>query len=141
MPRYMFVTCLLIYLDTQSGEFSFANAGHNLPYLCAKDGVTELRATGVPLGLFPGSAYEIQKAAIQPGESLLMYSDGLTEAHNSQDELFGYTRLQRVLEQSRLSLKGDKLIGYLLQQLGDFTGPDWEQEDDVTFVILDRGET
>jgi serine phosphatase RsbU (regulator of sigma subunit) len=140
MPRYMFVTCLLIYLNTQSGEFSFANAGHNLPYLCAKDGVTELRATGVPLGLFPGTNYEVQKAAIQPGESLLMYSDGLTEAHNAQDELFGYTRLQRVLEQSRLSLKGERLIGYLLQQLTDFTGAGWEQEDDVTFVVLDRDE-
>jgi len=140
MPRYMFVTCLLVYLNTQSGEFSFANAGHNLPYLCAKEGVTELRATGVPLGLFPGTTYEVQKAAIQPGESLLMYSDGLTEAHNAQDELFGYTRLQRVLEQSRLSLKGERLIGYLLQQLTDFTGTGWEQEDDVTFVVLDRDE-
>lgn len=142
MPRYMFVTCLLVFLDPITGVISFANAGHNLPYLRSNDAVTELRATGVPLGLFPNIEYENQQAVILPGDSLLMYSDGLTESHNPQDELFGYPRLESALQPKpgESPLKGENLIHLLLRQLADFTGPRWEQEDDVTFVVLDRTE-
>ena len=141
MPRYMFVTCLFILLDTRSGEITMANAGHNLPYLRTQDSASELKVTGMPLGLFPTFEYEEQQAVLMPGDSLLMYSDGLTEAHNPQDDLFGYKRLHRLLEpHCRLpGLRGETLVQYLLEQLAEFTGPDWEQEDDVTFVVLDRG--
>jgi len=140
MPRYMFVTCLLVILDTQSGEITFANAGHNLPYLRTRDQAIELKVTGMPLGLFSDIDYEEQKAILTPGDSLLMYSDGLTEAHNPDDDLFGYKRLQMLMEPQYhgLTLRGEALIKYLLEQLAAFTGPGWEQEDDVTFVVLDR---
>jgi serine phosphatase RsbU (regulator of sigma subunit) len=54
MPAHMFVTCLYAVLDPKSGRLRYANAGHNLPYLRTEDGVGELRATGMPLGLLPG---------------------------------------------------------------------------------------
>ena len=82
-PTKMFVTCLYGVIDPASGRFRFANAGHNLPYARTADGAVELRATGMPLGLLPGMDYEEKEAWIAPGESLLLYSDGVTEAHST----------------------------------------------------------
>ena len=140
IPQNMFITCLCIVLDPGTGILRMANAGHNLPYQCTADGVLELRATGMPLGLLPGMNYEEVQLELQPGESLLIYSDGLVEAHNAQNEMFGFPRLRSCLPCAPESgWRGDKtLIEYLLEQLSSFTGPDWEQEDDVTFVTLDR---
>ena len=140
-PLNMFITCLLVILDLDSGHVWFANAGHNLPYHRTAEGIFELYATGVPLAIFPDVIYDEFETQLMPGESLLMYSDGLVEAHDKNGELFGTPRLCQLLNnQARLnSLKGNDLIQYLLSKLGDFTGSDWEQEDDVTMVVLDRG--
>ena len=70
-----------------------------------------------------------------PGESVLFYSDGLVEAHNPQREMFGFPRLRSLMESHAGS---GSLIDYLLAQLVEFTGADWEQEDDVTIVTLKR---
>lgn len=140
IPANMFVTCLCIVLDPATGNLRLANAGHNLPYHCTESGVKELRATGMPLGLMPGMTYEENESWLQPGESLLIYSDGLVEAHNPERDMFGFPRLRECLPCAPDSgWRGDStLIEYLLGKLSDFTGPDWEQEDDVTFVTLDR---
>jgi serine phosphatase RsbU (regulator of sigma subunit) len=136
MPRNMFVTCFLSILDTASGRLSFANAGQNLPYQRATGGVTELFARGMPLGLFPGMEYEEMQTILQPGDSILMYSDGLVEAHNPQGEMFGEPRLESCLAETDLA--GQPLIEHMMATLEEFTGPGWEQEDDVTFVTLER---
>jgi serine phosphatase RsbU (regulator of sigma subunit) len=133
--EYMFVTCLYAVLDPASGELRFANAGHNLPYLRGEDGVAELRATGMPLGLLPGSAYEETSATVAPGEGLLLYSDGLTEAHGPGREMFGFPRVAKLVADLA---DGDGLIERLLAELASFTGPGWEQEDDITLVTLRR---
>ena len=140
IPPNMFVTCLCIVLDPRTGHVRFANAGHNLPCQCTPDGVKENRATGMPLGLLPGMTYEENDLWMEPGDSLLIYSDGLVEAHNPDHEMFGFPRLRECLPCSpKGGWHGQKtLIGLLLKQLSDFTGPDWEQEDDVTFVTLER---
>ena len=93
IPEKMFVTCLYGVVDPASGRFRFANAGHNLPYARTADGAVELRATGMPLGLMPGMNYEEKEAWIAPGESLLLYSDGVTEAHSTEREMYGTPRL------------------------------------------------
>jgi serine phosphatase RsbU (regulator of sigma subunit) len=136
----MFVTCLLIVLDPSSGHLRFANAGHNLPYQIAAQEVFALRATGVPLGIFPDSEYEEQETILAPGDSLLMYSDGLVEAHDEQGEMFGSRRLLNNLagRPGEPRLVGNALIEKLMAQLAEFTGPSWEQEDDVTLVTLHR---
>jgi serine phosphatase RsbU (regulator of sigma subunit)/anti-sigma regulatory factor (Ser/Thr protein kinase) len=135
IPQNMFVTCLYILLDPVSGHITYANAGHNLPSQCTTGGVVELRATGMPLGLMPGMSYEEKEATIAPGDSVLVYSDGLTEAHSPQGEMFGFPRLRELLA---ANAGGEALIEFLRRQLTEFTGPDWEQEDDVTFVVVER---
>jgi len=140
IPANMFITCLCIVLDPRSGILRLANAGHNLPCQCTPGGVNELRATGMPLGLLPGMTYDEVEMTLQPGESLLIYSDGLVEAHNPQREMFGFPRLRQSLPCApQGGWQGNNtLIGLLLDQLSEFTGPGWEQEDDVTFVTLER---
>jgi serine phosphatase RsbU (regulator of sigma subunit) len=141
MPQYMFVTCLYIVLDLADGRLSFANAGHNLPYLCNGSQVVELRATGLPLGLLPGAFYEVKEGQINLQERLVMYSDGLVEAHNPVGEMFGNPRLRQYLSETALlsNLDDDHSVARLiLERLGDFTGAGWEQEDDITFLTLDR---
>ncbi len=139
-PMNMFVTCLLVVLDLQNGRIRYANAGHNPPYLRTSEGAVELRAKGVPLGIFPDMEYEEKEVALKPGESLLMYSDGLVEAHNPEGEMFGFPRLRRLLTETPdgKRLEGQALIQYLTSQLAEFTGANWEQEDDVTLVTLER---
>ena len=131
IPARMFVTCLYAILDPVTGRLQYANAGHDLPYRRLGDTVSELRATGMPLGLMPGMTYEEKETILQPGESVLFYSDGLAEAHNPQREMFGFPRLMSLLGQT-----SSDVIEFLLGQLASFTGPDWEQEDDVTLVTL-----
>jgi serine phosphatase RsbU (regulator of sigma subunit) len=134
-PDKMFATCLYIALDPVTGRMRFANAGHNLPYLSTESGVVELRATGMPLGLLPGSSYELEDAMIPIGTRLLLHSDGLAEAHNPEDEMFGFPRIIKVMENSE---RDEDLIEALLMELDRFTGPDWEQEDDITLLTLER---
>jgi serine phosphatase RsbU (regulator of sigma subunit) len=138
MPRNMFVTCMFGLLDPASGIYHFANAGHNLPIKVAQGEINELRATGMPLGLLPGMTYEENEARLQPGEGLLLYTDGMVEAHNSTREMFGSLRLLARLAEIPF---GPEVVISLLADLADFTGPDWEQEDDVTFVTLTRTST
>lgn len=134
IPENMFATCLYLVLDPSDGSMVYANAGHNLPYRCTAQGVVELRATGMPLGLMPGMVYEEKEAMLNPGERLLLYSDGLVEAHNPQREMFGFPRLRDLLAMHL----GAEAIEFLLKGLAEFTGPDWEQEDDVTLLLLER---
>ncbi len=133
MPPNMFVTCLYGVLDPVAGRLRFANAGHNLPYLRTDEGVAELRATGMPLGLMPGMTYEENEAVVGGGQTILLHSDGLAEAHDPQRNMFGLPRLARLIEEHP---GGPTLIDELLSELNRFTGEGWEQEDDVTLVLL-----
>ena len=135
IPPKMFVTCLYAILDPVSGHLEYANAGHDLPHWRHNGKVTELRATGMPLGLMPEMFYEEKEVTLGAGDSVLFYSDGLVEAHNPQREMFGFPRLARLLEEKG---HGTPAIDYLLAELSVFTGKDWEQEDDVTLVTLRR---
>jgi serine phosphatase RsbU (regulator of sigma subunit) len=135
IPPKMFVTCFYAILDPPSGLIKYANAGHDLPFRRYKGGVSELRATGMPLGLMPDTCYEEHEVTIAPGENLLFYTDGLVEAHNPGREMFGFPRLKTLLEERA---EGASLIRLLLSELKSFTGEGWEQEDDVTMVTLQR---
>ncbi len=135
IPSKMFVTCFYALLDPGSGRLLYANAGHELPYRRSDDGVSDLRATGMPLGMMPGSSYEEYEAMLFPGDSLLFYTDGLVEAHNPQREMFDYPRLSALIA----GYTGDfTLIKFLLSALARFTGEQWDQEDDMTMVVLSR---
>ena len=135
IPAKMFVTCLYAVLEPDSGHIVYANAGHNLPCMKGGAGVSELRATGMPLGLMPGMAYEENETSVHPGDSVFFYSDGLVEAHNTDREMFGVPRLRGLLAGHA---GGESSIDFLLGHLSGFTGDGWEQEDDVTMVTLRR---
>jgi serine phosphatase RsbU (regulator of sigma subunit) len=135
IPSGMFVTCFYAILDPKNGHLRYANAGHEPPYRQHDGSAAELWATGMPLGMMPGTRYDEHEATLVPGESLLFYSDGLVEAHNSTREMFGFPRLKTALEAPG---DGTPLIEVLLGKLKRFTGDGWEQEDDVTLVTLQR---
>ncbi len=136
IPPKMFVTCFYAVLDPQTGCLRYANAGHDLPYHRREEGVFELRATGMPLGLMPGMSYEEKETTLALGDSILFYSDGLVEAHNPEHEMFSFGRLMGFLGEAP---NGDgSLVERILTELARFTGEGWEQEDDVTLVTLER---
>jgi serine phosphatase RsbU (regulator of sigma subunit)/anti-sigma regulatory factor (Ser/Thr protein kinase) len=136
IPPNMFVTCLYALLDPESGRLLYANAGHDLPYHRHQmGGVTELRATGMPLGLMPGMKYEEKETRLAYGENILFYSDGIVEAHNHDRGMYGFPRLMKLLEEYK---DDTPLKDLVLEDLAEFTGPGWEQEDDITMVTLQR---
>jgi serine phosphatase RsbU (regulator of sigma subunit)/anti-sigma regulatory factor (Ser/Thr protein kinase) len=135
IPAKMFVTCLYAVLEPTSGRLLYANAGQDLPYLRTAGGLVELWARGMPLGLMPGMEYEEKEVVFAPGDLLLLSSDGLAEAHNPQREMFGFPRIKELIAGSE---RGGALVERLMQELAAFTGPDHEQEDDITLLVLER---
>ncbi|HKH37412.1 MAG TPA: SpoIIE family protein phosphatase, partial [Rubrobacter sp.] len=136
IPPNMFVTCFYAILDPKSGRLSYANAGHDLPYLHRNGDAEELRARGMPLGLMPGMIYEEKEVVVDAGESVLFYSDGLVEAHDPKGEMFGFPRLRALVAEHDDEEKS--LVDFLLDELYSFTGEGWDQEDDITLVTLGK---
>jgi serine phosphatase RsbU (regulator of sigma subunit)/predicted ester cyclase len=135
IPANMFVTCFYAILDPGSGSLTYANAGHDLPYLHRNGEAEELRARGMPLGLMPGMGYEEKETILEAGEAVLLYSDGLVEAHDPKGEMFGFPRLRALIaDHGEERSLGD----FLLEQLYSFVGEGWEQEDDITLLTLRR---
>jgi len=137
IPNGTFATCFYAILDSASGLLRFANAGHNLPYLSHNAEVFELHAKGMPLGLMPEQEYAEGEVAITLHDSILFYTDGLVEAHNEEREMYGSPRLKQRIQEN---LHNECLIEILKKDLQDFTGSEWEQEDDVTLVLLRRND-
>jgi len=137
IPPNMFVTCLYGVIELETGRLVFANAGHNLPMVASGGAVTELMARGMPLGLMPGMSYEETEALLDPGAHLLLYSDGVTEAHDADREMFGGGRLSSVMAEAG-TRRGDALLRTLIAALGAFVAPGAEQEDDITLVAIRR---
>lgn len=135
IPQNMFVTCLYAVLDPASGAMTYANAGHDLPFVRRGADVEELRATGMPLGAMPGMTYDEKEATLGPGDVILLHSDGVAEAHDPQRQMFGFPRMRKLMGELG---SGHELIDGLLESLHHFTGPSWEQEDDITLVTLAR---
>jgi serine phosphatase RsbU (regulator of sigma subunit) len=138
IPPNMFVTCFYCILDPKSGRLSYANAGHDLPYVLRSSSggeCGELRARGMPLGLMPGMGYEEKETILNGREAALLYSDGLVEAHDPKGEMFGFPRLRALIaEHGEKGSLGDSL----LEELYSFVGEGWEQEDDITILTLKR---
>jgi serine phosphatase RsbU (regulator of sigma subunit)/ketosteroid isomerase-like protein len=136
IPLNMFVTCFYCILDPESASLSYANAGHDLPYLRRVGGdAEELRARGMPLGLMPGMSYEQKEMVLGAGEAALFYSDGLVEAHDQRGEMFGFPRLRALVAEHG---EDRSLEDFLMEELYSFVGEGWEQEDDITLLTLRR---
>jgi serine phosphatase RsbU (regulator of sigma subunit)/predicted ester cyclase len=139
IPYNMFVTCFYAILEPKSATLSYANAGHDLPYLHRGRGeAEELRARGMPLGLMAGMSYEEGEVSLGENNCVLFYTDGLVEAHGPEGDMFGFPRLRaRLAEHGR-----ERSLGaFLMEELYSFVGEDWEQEDDITLLTLERSAT
>ena len=132
----MFVTMLAIALDPASGELELASAGHPAALRRDRKGAVEALQipAGAPLGAVSDTRYESSRVTLQPGECVLAYSDGLDEAHDRTQALFGSARIVAAM---RDAATAPAMIAALLAALGDFVG-DEPQSDDLTLVVLER---
>jgi serine phosphatase RsbU (regulator of sigma subunit) len=135
IPPNMFVTCFYAILEPESASLTYANAGHDLPYLYRNGNAEELRARGMPLGIMPGMSYEEGEISLAEGNCVLFHSDGLVEAHNPRGEMFGFPRLRALVAEHG---KERTLRNLLLEVLYSFVEEGWEQEDDITLLTLRR---
>jgi serine phosphatase RsbU (regulator of sigma subunit)/pSer/pThr/pTyr-binding forkhead associated (FHA) protein len=137
IPSNRFVTLFYAELDPQTGALSFINAGHNPPLIVHAAGTIEnLSSGGLPLGILPNSPYREGRTQLQPGDVLVIYSDGVSEAVNPQGEEFGAPRLHSVvglnLERSAAGIR-DR-IESALTKFAQGT----PAADDITLVIVKR---
>ena len=98
-PTGMFVTVLYTIFDQATNSVTFSNGGHNHPLLVHRDGTSQYleMPDGIALGVFDGFDYDVRQRELEPGDNLILYTDGVTEAMNSEGELFGEERLQVVV--------------------------------------------
>ena len=119
----------------KEGMIEICNAGHCLPILINKKGISGIDSTGMPLGLFCTLKYNIKQLHMEPGDILLLYSDGLSEARNGEEE-FGVERINKLAELS-MQLSAEELINLLIKNLNSFVG-DSQQHDDLTIMAIKR---
>jgi sigma-B regulation protein RsbU (phosphoserine phosphatase) len=134
----LFVTTFYAVLETRSGLVTYANGGHNYPllYETATGEVRPLRAQGIVLGIVPQPQFEQLSHIMAPGDVLLLYTDGVTEAMNPQRELFGDERLAAVLRGNH-HRGPQEIINAVLAAVTAFAGGQ-SQADDITMVVIKR---
>ncbi len=132
----MFVTVFYAIFDPGSGTLVYANGGHNPPLLVHGNGSSDILAQtgGIALGLLPDNDYAEQTVTLEPGEAVVMYTDGVTEAVNGEAEEFGMDRLQGVFGATPYTNAQDANRA-VFQAVSDFTG-DTPQFDDITGLTL-----
>jgi len=138
-PMDLFVTVFYCVLDPKTGLLRYANGGHNPPYLRHADGDIEtLDGTGgIVLGVMPEAKFPNHTLQLRPGDRLVLYTDGLTEAFNPGNEPYG---VERLLAQLRAAgdLAPAALIERICESVGRFCGPA-AQSDDITLTVLTWG--
>jgi sigma-B regulation protein RsbU (phosphoserine phosphatase) len=131
-----FVTLFYGILNTVNHELTFSNAGHDHPFLFYKKKVKRLETGGIILGFMDAAEYEEDKCIMEKDDVLFVYSDGLTEAMNKNEEEFGEERLEQLFKDS-LSLNSKDIIDKVISEIKEFAG-DVPQMDDMTIVVIKR---
>ena len=133
-----FITLFLAEVDTRSGAVVYVNGGHNPPYVlrAATGDFETLTEGGLLLGIMPDAEYASGTVQLRPGDILALYSDGVTEARNADDEEFGDERLMEFLRQAR-AMRPEEMVDALIQRVREFSGPG-KPTDDVTAVVMLR---
>lgn len=136
MPEGAFVALLYGCLDSNRRCLTFANAGQLTPLLVRNGGCHYLRSTGArwPLGIFANAAYADRCETLQPGDVLLLYTDGIVEAKNRTGEMYGFERLERALLNAPPTSAQD-IKDYILNQVAMFVG-DADTHDDMTAIVI-----
>ena len=131
------MTGLCGLLDLESGVLSYSSAGHDAPFRFGDGQAPEQLESfsGPPAGLMDGIEYPVGQAALQPGDRLCLFTDGVTEAMNADGDMFGLERLEATLATAPEGLDSTEIIAHLTTALANFTG-DAEQSDDVTVMVI-----
>jgi phosphoserine phosphatase RsbU/P len=131
----MFVTLFCGILNIRTGQVDYSNGGHNLPYHLHRDGVNRLENLGgIALGLVEQTLYASGRMVLGPGEALLLYTDGVTEAMDSRERLYSEQRLAEFLASNRGS-SPRQIVGDLARDVRSFAGAA-PQSDDITALAL-----
>ena len=132
----MFVTFFGAILDIQTGQMEYSNAGHNLPYKLSHEQAKQLETTeGTVVGAFEGANFEKNTIALEPGDWIIFYTDGVTEAMNAQKELFSECRLEQFLASLDSNISAEELTRRLASEVRGFSAGT-EQSDDMTILVL-----
>jgi sigma-B regulation protein RsbU (phosphoserine phosphatase) len=135
MDRDKFVTAFYGLLDIKNRVLIFSNAGHNPPVLFRTDGRIEyLEEGGVALGVLAGAEYEDRPIALKPGDVLVFYTDGVSEAESPSGELFGQRRIEQVVS-AHTDLDARGIMETLIRAVRDWAG-ERGPSDDLTLVVL-----
>jgi sigma-B regulation protein RsbU (phosphoserine phosphatase) len=133
----MFVTAVYMVLEIDKNELTYVNAGHNPPLWIKCDGIVErLRRTGVALGAAEDITYNQRVISLEKDDSILLYTDGLTESFNHDGEFFGEDRLTEALRSNRCS-SASELMDVVENALLNFV-QDMPPADDLTMLVLRR---
>ena len=130
--RFLTLFCAVLHKD---GTFNYINAGHNLPIVVRNDDRIEFLTTkSVLLGAFESARYDMRTTVLEPGDIVVMYTDGVTEAMNAANEMFGDERLEQLIVSVR-HLSAEQIQNRILEEVVTFTG-DLPQSDDITLLTL-----
>lgn len=132
----LFVTGFYAVINPETHQMTYVNAGHNPPYLINNDKPIPLTRTGIPLGIFEDAVWENRTISLHPGGSLTVFTDGITEAQNNQDEEYSEERLLEVLMEYRQS-HADEMLATVLRSVNQFAG-EAPQTDDLTIIVVKR---
>jgi serine phosphatase RsbU (regulator of sigma subunit) len=133
---YMFATIFIGMVNLQDGRLTYINAGHEPPLLLkANQPLDHLTPTGPAVGIIPGVVYSTRETVLQPGESLVVFTDGVTDAINADGINFGADRLKNVLQEIHPSI--NELLAHLQAQIHQFIGMT-DQFDDITLLGIKR---
>ena len=136
-PSNRFITLFIAELDPANGEINYINAGHNPPLIGRTDGTVKLlESGGFPLGILPSAEFEVGQTKLEKGESLIVYSDGVSEANNLTEDEFGMDRLLQVVSQN-LKSSAAGMRDKIESALSAFTQTA-PANDDITLVIVKR---
>ncbi len=132
-----FITFFYSELDKKTGELRFINAGHNPPIILDKKGkIQRLESCGLCLGMFPSSSYEIKEMKLNPGDTAIFYTDGITESRNKKNEEFEEEKLIKFI-QKHSKLPAQELVEKIQEEVNKFAAGT-DQMDDMTLVIIKR---
>ncbi len=135
----MFITFFIAVVDTSKGIIEYVNAGHDHPLILRGNTTVELESGGIVLGVFPDNTYPLVRQELQPGDTLALYSDGITEAMNEAEEEFGKDGLAEALHDLSKS-NAEEILRGIFQRVRAHTGAGRRQMDDLTFLVVRVGQ-
>jgi len=132
-----FITFFFGELDNESGELSYVNAGHNPPVvLDSKGNISRLESSGLCLGMFPSTTYELNKLDLNPGDVAVLFTDGITESRNKKEEEFEEKKLIEIIKKHS-KVSAQKLLETIQDEVDKFTSG-VDQMDDMTLIVIKR---